>query len=456
MKLHSLSKKIVTAVATVALLAVPLATTPLATAAPAAAVQKGATKGWNKFYWGSATAGFQVEGSNYDSNWLRYINRESKKDPTKVNPVKNATDFRHRYKEDLGNAAWMGLNTFRISMEWSRIEPKKGQWNWKEIHYYDDVIKTMRKHGMTPMITTVHYVYPGWVQDQGGFMNKTTLQDYQRFVNFLAKRYSGNGTMWITFNEPLVFFGHEVEIGNITRADMAPFMKNVQAAHKIAYNTIKKYDKRARIGSNEAYLPFVTSAADQFFFKPVEKELDFVGIDYYYTVALSNLSAIYGATSQFDKIDPQPEGIYFAIQHFSEAFPDKPVYIVENGIPSYNGHRPDGFTKGDWLNDTVFWIQRAVADGYPVVGYNYWSITDNYEWGQYDSRFGLYTVDVLKDPALKRKPTDGPAAFRQITKNGGVPQNYQLKSPLRFCPLSEGLRSCVNPPRVYGPRAILK
>ena len=73
MKLHSLSTKIVTAVATVALLAVPLATTPLATAAPAAAVQKGATKGWDKFYWGSATAGFQVEGSNYDSNWLRYI-----------------------------------------------------------------------------------------------------------------------------------------------------------------------------------------------------------------------------------------------------------------------------------------------------------------------------------------------------------------------------------------------
>lgn len=63
---------------------------------------------------------------------------------------------------------------------------------------------------------------------------------------------------------------------------------------------------------------------------------------------------------------------------------------------------------------------------------------------------------MLKDPALKRKPTDGPAAFRQITKNGGVPQNYQLKSPLRFCPLSEGVRSCANPPEVYGPRAVLK
>ncbi|WP_212635484.1 hypothetical protein, partial [Salmonella enterica] len=76
--------------------------------------------------------------------------------------------------------------------------------------------------------------------------------------------------------------------------------------------------------------------------------------------ALSNLSAIYGATSKFDKIDPQPEGIYFAIQHFSTAFPRKPVYMVETGIPSYNGNRPDGFTKGDWLNDTVFWVQRAV------------------------------------------------------------------------------------------------
>ena len=280
MKLHSLSRKLIAAVASVAMLAAPL------TAAPAEAAQNSVTQGWGKFHWGSATAGFQVEGSNYDSNWLRYVNRESKKDPKKVSPIKNATDFRHRYKEDLGNAQSMGLNTFRISIEWSRIEPKKGQWNWKEIHYYDDVIKTMRRKGMTPMITTVHYVYPGWVQDQGGFMNKETLKDYEHFVDFIAKRYGGNGTMWITFNEPLVFFGHEVEIGNIKRSDMIPFMKNVQEAHKIAYRTIKKYDKHSHVGSNEAYLPFVTSIADQFFFKRVEKELDFVGIDYYYTCLL--------------------------------------------------------------------------------------------------------------------------------------------------------------------------
>ena len=129
MKLHSLSRKLIAAVASVAMLAAPL------TAAPAEAAQNSVTQGWGKFHWGSATAGFQVEGSNYDSNWLRYVNRESKKDPKKVNPIKNATDFRHRYKEDLGNAQSMGLNTFRISIEWSRIEPKKGQWNWKEIHY---------------------------------------------------------------------------------------------------------------------------------------------------------------------------------------------------------------------------------------------------------------------------------------------------------------------------------
>ena len=90
MKLHSLSRKLIAAVASVAMLAAPL------TAAPAEAAQNSVTQGWGKFHWGSATAGFQVEGSNYDSNWLRYVNRESKKDPKKVNPIKNATDFRHR------------------------------------------------------------------------------------------------------------------------------------------------------------------------------------------------------------------------------------------------------------------------------------------------------------------------------------------------------------------------
>ncbi|HHY08115.1 MAG: family 1 glycosylhydrolase [Lawsonella sp.] len=450
MKLNSFVKKFVAAAASVAMLASGLVA---GTTADAASVKHP----WGKFRFGTATAGFQVEGSNYDSNWKRYVDRESPKDPEKVNPVKNATDFRHRYKEDIGNAAWMGLDTFRISIEWARIEPQKGKWNWKEIHYYDDVFRTMRKHGITPQISTVHYVYPGWVADQGGFLNEQTLKDYNRYVKFIANRWGKKTPVsWITFNEPLVFFGHEVEVGMVERVQMVDFMKKIVQAHKNAYDIIKGVNKKNQVGTNEAFLPLVTPIADQFLFVPVKNHLDFVGIDYYYGLSLDNLSAAYGATSSFSKIRPQPDGIYHAIKYFSEAFPGIPVYIIENGLPTYNGKREDGYKKKDWVYDTFFWIQRAVADGYPVIGYNYWSITDNYEWGQYNSRFGLYQVDVLKDGSLKRKPTTGVAAYRYVTHHGGVPKGYKPVADPAFCSLTRGLDSCINPPSVDGPLANLK
>lgn len=447
MKLATSFKRIIAVAASVAL----LATGQLASDASAAST---VNHPWGKFRYGTATAGFQVEGSNYDSNWKRYVDRESPKDPTTIHPVKNATDFRHRYEEDIQNAAKMGLNTFRVSVEWARIEPVRGKWNWKEVAYYDDLFRTMHKYGITPQITTVHYVYPGWVQDQGGFMVEQTLRDYDRFTKFVAGRWGKQAISWITFNEPLVFFGHEVEIGLLQKTDLFAFMNNIVKAHKIAYKNIKAVNKNNKVGTNEAFLPFVTPLADQMLFVPVKDYLDFIGIDYYYGLALTNFSSIYGATAKFSKIRLQPEGIYEAIEHFQKAFPTKPVYIVENGMPTYNGKRTDGYTKADWINDTFFWIQRAVADGYKVAGYNAWSITDNYEWGQYNSRFGLYQVDVLTDPSLRRQPTSAVAAYRRITATGGVPYGYQLKTPPAFCSLSS-LSTCVNPVNVKGPLAKL-
>ena len=77
------------------------------------------------------------------------------------------------------------------------------------------------------------------------------------------------------------------------------------------------------------------------------------------------------------------------------------------------------------LEDTMYWVQRAVADGAPVTGYMYWSLTDNYEWGSYAPRFGLYTVDVTTDPTLARRPTAAVAAYRALIRNRGVPVDYR-------------------------------
>jgi hypothetical protein len=87
--------------------------------------------------------------------------------------------------------------------------------------------------------------------------------------------------------------------------------------------------------------------------------------------------------------------------------------------------RPDGLSRADHLRDNVYWMQRARDDGIPILGYLYWSLTDNYEWGSYAPRFGLYRVDAVADPALRRQPTDAVHAYRCIVSVGGVPPDYR-------------------------------
>ncbi|MFI5776220.1 family 1 glycosylhydrolase [Nocardia sp. NPDC051570] len=147
----------------------------------------------------------------------------------------------------------------------------------------------------------------------------------------------------------------------------------------------------------------------------------------------------------------QPEGIYYALQYYSRRFPGKPLYVVENGMPTRDGAaRADGYTRADHLRDHVYWIQRAVADGIPVLGYNYWSITDNYEWGSYTPRFGLYTVDARTDPALIRRPTDAVAAYTGLTGARGVPADYRPTRAPAACSLVDAPASCVDPVTVPG------
>lgn len=402
------------------------------------------------FHWGVATSGFQVEGDNRDSNWSRYAT--DPKDPD-VDPVGNAADFRHRYKEDIANAASLGVNTFRFGVEWARIEPHPGQFDQKEIAYYDDVVKEIRSHGMVPMITMMHYVYPGWVEDNGGITSDYAAEHFQEYANFITDRWGGNDTMWITLNEPFVFFGHDVEIGIAQATDLPKYIDTIVRLNKIGHDAAHKADPKAQTGTNYAFLPTIAPVQREILQKRVEPDVDFVGIDFYYSVSASNLSAINAAFGDFAKVTPEPEGIYYALRQYHELFPTKPLYVVENGMPTDNGApRPDGYERGDYLHDTVYWLQRAKADGIPLIGYNHWSLVDNYEWGDYSSRFGLWTVNIKDDPTLKRTPTPAVDTYRDIIANDGVRPDAKLNHGPSVCSFDALPSSCTKPADPNGPR----
>lgn len=181
------------------------------------------------FEWGVATSGFQSEGPPPDSNWSRYLAAGRTHDPYGSGP-----DFRHRYAEDIANAAAMGVDTFRFSVEWARVQPAPEVWDETEFAYYDDVVATIRSHGMTPMITLDHFVFPGWVVDRGGWTRDETINLWLTNAEQVVARYAGLGATWITFNEPTVFLQKEMTLGGLSPADAPGVLDRLVRTHRTA------------------------------------------------------------------------------------------------------------------------------------------------------------------------------------------------------------------------------
>jgi beta-glucosidase len=392
------------------------------------------------FLWGVASSGFQAEGYSPDSNWRRYAESDQAEDR-----IGNSVDFFHRYKSDIALAKKMGVEVYRIGVEWARIEPQPGVHSAEGLAFYDDLIQTIVKAGMRPMITIDHWVYPGWEADRGGWKRAGMVQDWLRNARFVVDRYAKYDPMWITINEPTAYFLREQKIGALTPLDLLTFSSRLKAVHRPIYDYIHQRQPDAMVSSNVAFIPGAEPVLDALVLNGIKDKLDFVGIDYYYSAGPTQANTLYAAIDQFWKADPSPDGIYYALQYYDERFPKLPLYIIENSLPVEN-HEPrfDGYLREDHLRDIVYWLEQAKADGYNVIGYNYWSLTDNYEWGSYTPRFGLYTVDVKTDPALTRVPTAAVEAYRDIIAQNGVPAGYTPTRAPTFCSLVNGVRSCLD------------
>ena len=392
-----------------------------------------------EFMWGVSSSGFQSEGFAPDSNWRRYVDAGKTEDR-----YGNSVDFVHRYADDIALAKDLGTTVYRTGVEWARVQPRPGEWDESGFAFYDNVIREIRAAGMRPMITLDHWVYPGWAADRGGWRDSRMLDDWLVNARRVVDRYAQYDPMWVTINEPSAYVLQELRFGGIGPLDAPTMLDRLVAANNAIYDHIHAVQPSAMVTSNVAYIPGgAENALDQQFLD--RARFDFVGIDYYY--GLSPQSPV-PASANFWDLPIEADGLYYTLRHYARKFPGRPLYVVEAGMPTDNGlPRRDGYTRSAHLRDHIYWLQRAVADGMNVIGYNYWSLTDNYEWGSYASRFGLYTVDVKTDPALTRRPTDAVAAYQQIIADGGVPTDFVPSRPAVTCSLVDAPSSCTEPVR---------
>ncbi len=374
------------------------------------------------FIWGVSASGYQSEGGHVDSNWDRYNASTPSQDR-----YGTSVDFRHRYREDVMLAKDLGVNTFRIGINWARVEPRKGEIDEAELAYYDDLLLAMQEVGIAPLITLDHFVYPGWVADQGAWTRPQTVDDFVRFSRLIAERYSRSVKLWLTFNEAAFFMIIEWKYRKMKWAEVKQMRKHIISAHRQVYDLIHALDDTAMVSSNIVWAGeglrsrILQRFTDWLFISSVTDKIDCMAIDYYYR-GLSK-QVLQGRTWE---ADPCPSGLGRALKKLSRRHPQLPLLVAENGMPTLNAEaRIDGVRREDVLRDCVYWVQRVRSEGANVIGYMYWSLTDNFEWGHYGPRFGLYTVNVMTDPDLKRIPTPAVEAYRTIIREHGVPARYR-------------------------------
>ncbi len=428
------------------------------------------------FMWGVSSAGYQSEGNNFGSQWY-YWELAGK---TKHKAGK-AVDFYNRYEEDILLAKEMGANSFRLSIEWARIEPQPGMIDRTQLAYYKNLVQTIRKHGMEPLVTLVHFTYPHWLDfdtDQDGLSgwdDPDTIDAFLEYAGVVVRELSPDVTFWITFNEPnlwvLTFhLAGRTPPGRKNPLSLYRAARNVVHAHGRVYDRIHGINPKAMVSSNVfqiQYNPFAKSSktvassatamteqgarefsdTDWFwdtmqtgeFAMPSQRifaqahfkqggtrnewtfnllgKFDYIALDYYYR--FTRLEQALNAHETW-RMPLYPEGLYNVLINYQRRF-RKPIVIAENGMGTFNNEpRADGWKRSDHIVQHMYQVQRAMQDGANVIGYYHWSITDNYEWGEFDSRFGLYRVEALSDPTLKRIPTDGVAAYKNVIGSGGV------------------------------------
>ncbi len=227
------------------------------------------------FFWGTATASYQIEGAwNEDgkgeSIWDRFAHTPGK--------IKNgdsgdiACDSYHRWHEDFALMQAMNLNSYRFSISWPRIQPVgSGPANPRGLDYYSRMIDALLEAHIRPMVTLYHWDLPQALQDAGGWPNRDMVGRYSEYVQLVAKALGDRVSDWMLFNEPIAF----TDLGYLdgTHApghkSMLEFLRAthvVNLAQGEGFRALKSLRPSARVGtafSMSPCEPATNSEADQ-------------------------------------------------------------------------------------------------------------------------------------------------------------------------------------------------
>lgn len=398
------------------------------------------------FYWGAATASYQVEGGILNTDWARAAEDGC------VPKCGRACDHYNRYEEDFDIAHSLHHNAHRLSVEWARIEPASGEWNEEAIQHYRKVLTALRARGIRPFITLWHFTLPLWFSQSGGFERSDSPETFARYCAYVVSRLGDLCEDFSTMNEPPVYASNGwlrgswppfkrftlTDLVSITNSNKTfeskadkgfrrlflyfRVMKHLAKAHNVAYDAIKKIASHTNVSIVYHVILFHANGnpinrvraffANYFwtyrFMNRIKKKLDSIGLNYYFHKK-------FGDRETYEKTDMNwdiyPEGVEETLMMLHRY--GKPLYVAESGLAD----EKDVY-RADYITRQVKATWRAMERGADVRGHMYWSLLDNYEWALgFSKRFGLVHVDY---ETLTRTIRPSAQVYAKICKDNAV------------------------------------
>ena len=389
------------------------------------------------FLWGTATAAHQVEGDNVNSDWWEW---ESRPGTPCVDRSGRACDHYHRYPEDVATLASLGLNAYRYSVEWARIEPEEGAVDGAALDHYRAMTDAVIAAGLTPVVTLHHFALPRWVARRGGWTDAGTPPAFARYADRVARALGDRVSWYCTINEPgVVAFGgylgalgfppgmHDTRSWDLARAGLVE-------GHRLALDAVKsaRPDARAGLthsmqewdadGRSRRFVEWLRWRNEDQFLEAAARD-DFVGVQTYTRVPVrmsAPAAALVGVALRsrrvtdaliapfirrqaMDPIPPlppgtrrtqmgyefRPEAVAATIRRVASLLPGRDIVVTEHGIAT-----DDDAERVEFVDRGLRAIHAEIEAGLPVRGYLHWSALDNFEWARgYAMRFGLIGGD---------------------------------------------------------------
>jgi beta-glucosidase len=392
------------------------------------------------FLWGASTAGHQVEGGNYDQwtvwelahakelakgveeriaklpEWQRIKIPPEAKLPDNYVSGKGVDHF-HRYKEDFDILESLGLNAFRFTLEWSRLEPEEGVWDKGAFDHYHNYIAELKKRRIEPVLNLWHWTHPVWFEDKGAFGKSGNTGFFLRFASKVAEEFGDEVKYIITLNEPNIYISYpELNAGvpvppQATLPQRLLMYLRLIKVHKMTYLILKKANPDLQIGAavqmannlqkHESFLSGIAvKLADKFgnyyFYDRIIRKMDFVGFNYYFTNYWNGLKIDQPYEPKSDLgFYMEPAGVGEVATKLWVRY-HKPVMVTENGLADATDEH-----RQWWLKETMLSLISARKAGVHLIGYLHWSLLDNFEWAfGWWPKFGLVHVD--REHGMKR------------------------------------------------------